>query len=187
MNKYLEFWTWFNNIENKFFDSIEQEADKWVPIIDDALKKIHPDIVFEISELLQDKREIIISADGNLNAFEEVFNLCNASLVNDRWRVVALRQPEGVMNHHVELDGLVLGYEHIFYHLNNSTMYIYIEGYDHRDQRYVHAYFLLLDALIGEYDAVTQIKSTKILTERHNNLVPFTHLIEEIKKESTKS
>lgn len=187
MNKYIQFWKWFNNEESKFFDRIELDAEKWVPIIDNKLKTIHPDIVFEISELIQNKREFIISADGNFEAFEDVFNLCETSLVDDRWRIIALRQPEGVMRHHVELEGLILGYEHILYQLKDDSIDVYIDGYDHKDQRFIHAYFLLLDALIGEYNAVTKIRHTTILKAKHDGLLPFTHLIEDIQKASTKS
>lgn len=193
MNQYETFWQWFFKNESHFYENIEQTAEHWVPLIDKELKKIHPDLVFEISEQLNNARQIIISADGILDAFEYVFKLKQTFTHHPRWKMVALRQRENTLNHHVELDGLTLGYENIFFSLiklnSGFHIHVFIDGYDGLDQRYVHAYFLLLDTLIGEYDAVTYIVKTTLLESPPDEpLYPFIKLVSLIdnEKESIK-
>jgi hypothetical protein len=188
MNQYTTFWQWFFDNESHFYSNIEETAEYWVPLIDKELKRIHPDLVFEISEQLNNTRQIIISADGILDAFNDVFKLKQAFTPHPRWKMVALRQRENTSNHHVELDGLTLGYEDIFFSLtklnNGFHIKVFIDGYDGLDQRYVHAYFLLLDALIGEYDAVTYITKTTLLESPSDEpLHPFIQLVSLLDKE----
>ncbi len=189
MDKYKKFWEWFFTIENDVYKHIEQKAETYVPLIDERLKQIHADLVFEISEQLDNYRQFIISADGMARAFDDVFKLKEAFPGHSNWEVIALRQREHTLQHHVELDGLTLGYEDIFFSEKQEedglTLDIYIDDYDHEDNRYVHGYFLLLDSLIGEYDAVSFIKDTNILESPHKNMKPFLALrdiVDEYKK-----
>ena len=80
---------------------------------------------------------------------------------------------------------MVLSYYDIFYSLNVSekvTINVYIKNYVKEDNRFVHLYFLLLDSLIGEYQAVTLIDETTVsLYEFQDNVKPFVELKEEIK------
>ncbi|MEC9485364.1 MAG: hypothetical protein UMR38_05765 [Candidatus Izemoplasma sp.] len=185
MSKYQDFWQWFMTIHEDVYKNIEEKAETYVPLIDDELKKVHPDLVFEISEILNKHyRQFIISADGMADAFKDAFKLKDAFKGLPKWEIVALRQREHTNQHHVELSGLKLGYEDIFFQSkqdeNGIYLDIYIAGYDHQDNRYVHAYFLLLDSLIGEYDAVMIIKDTNILKQPKLNMKPFLALRKQV-------
>ncbi|MCF7925565.1 MAG: hypothetical protein K9L26_03430 [Candidatus Izimaplasma sp.] len=190
MNKYKQFWEWFLTHEIKFYNDIETKAEIYVPLIDKRLKTIQQDLVFEISELLSDqKREFIISADGMARAFDDVFKLKNAFPGHPRWYITALRQREKNNQHHVEIDSLTLGYEDIFFieHLSDKGIIldVYIEGYQKDDNRYIHGYFLLLDSLIGEYDAVLTIIDTNILTTPKKKMKPFIALRKIVDEQKT--
>ena len=62
----------------------------------------------------------------------------------------------------------------------------YIKGYDGNDNRYVHAYFLLLDTLIGEYDAVTLIKETEVFPYKDTG-IPLSEIKNIINKKKRSS
>lgn len=168
MNKYQAFWTWFKENEKEYFLNIEKDMGNLVPLLQEKLWEINEDLAFEISEVLDDNsREFIISADGIYSAFDDVLQLYSYRLDLSKWKIVPFRAREEVTSHSVELDGLTLSYEDISFAYkieeNKISITVYIKNYDNVDNRYVHAYFLLLDSLVGEYDAVTMFNKTVIL------------------------
>ncbi len=168
MNKYQKFWEWFTEFEEDIYFNVEQKVEEYVPLIQEKLFDINENLAFEISEVLEDKtRQFIISADGIYSAFDDVLKLSNCDLDLSKWKIIPFRQSEEVTWHSVELDGLTLSYDEIYFTYEVICglldMKVYIKNYDRKDNRYVHAYFLLLDSLIGEYDAVTLFKETEVL------------------------
>lgn len=183
MDKYNEFWKWFVSIEEVLYKNIEVKADYYVPLIQEKLELIHEDLAFEISEILENqKREFILSADGIYQAFDAVIDLYETRPQMNRFDIVKFRQKEGVLQHSIELDGLTLSYDDIFFTYDVSedvVLNVYIKGYDTKDNRYVHLYFLLLDSLLGEYGAVTKIDKTNVHPYTKNeSLLPFIELLD---------
>lgn len=167
MNKYEKFWKWFRENEETYYYKIEEDMEYLVPLLQEKLVEINENMTFEISEVLGDStRDFIISADGIFSAFNDVLELYSFRLDLSKWTICSFRAREEVISHSVELDGLKLSYEDISYEydLENSkiNIQVYIKGYDNLDNRYIHAYFLLLDSLIGEFDAVTMIENTDV-------------------------
>ena len=68
----------------------------------------------------------------------------------------------------IDVDGIKLDYDDVYFTYSTEEDYlnldIYIKGYDQEDNRYIHTYFILLDSLIGEFDAVTKIGQTTVFT-----------------------
>jgi hypothetical protein len=191
MNKYELFWEWFLLHEEEYFLNIENNMEDLVPQLQEKLWKINDNLAFEISELLENNtREFIISADGIYSAFKDVEQLYDYRLDLSKWRIVPFRPREEVITHSIELDGLTVSYDDIFfnYEVKNNLIYIqvYIENYDSIDNRYVHSYFLLLDSLIGEYDAVTMFAKTDIFPfDLKEATLKFYHLkmiVDDLKK-----
>lgn len=167
MNKYEEFWNWFNQYQEDIHNNVEEKMEHYVPLIQEKLSIVNENLAFEISEVLYDNtREFIISADGIYSAFSDVLELSKSCFELSNWKIVPYRQPEEVVWHSVELDQLTLTYDDIFFTyetVNNLIkIKVYIKKYDNKDNRFIHAYFLLLDSLIGEYDAVTLFKETEV-------------------------
>ena len=167
MSDYKGFWDWFSFNQKEIFLNIEKDIDHWVPLISQKLSEIDENIAFEISERLEDDiRQFIISADGIFDSFQIVVDLYNSKPELEFWQFIPFRQRENMITHSVNIDGILLAYENIkfTYEVIDSMVYldIYIQGYTVDDNRYVHAYFLLLDSLIGEFDAVTMIENTNV-------------------------
>ena len=190
MNKYQKFWEWFEQNEQSIHEDIESEMDKWVPLISEKLYEIDDNLAFEISEVLEDgKRQFIISADGIYLAFDNVIEIYKSRPQLNKWEFIAFRQREDIDEHQVELDGLVLGYDDIKfkYEVEEELLKIdvYIKEYTVDDNRYVHAYFLLLDSLIGEFDAVTMILETNVYpfdtNEELHNFFELKKIVDELK------
>lgn len=191
MNKYEKFWKWFSENEETYYYKIEEDMDYLVPLLQEKLVDINENLAFEISEVLDDStREFIISADGIYSAFNDVLELYSFRLDLLKWKIVSFRAREEVISHSVELDGLKLSYEDVsyVYEMENSkiNVEIYINNYDNIDNRYIHAYFLLLDSLIGEFDAVTMIENTEIFPldskKKHSEFYSLKKVVDDLKR-----
>lgn len=165
----LFFWEWFSQNEKYIFDELEANADNIAFLIAEQLKVVHPDLVFEISfEKEENKMTFVISADGDISLFPLVIELCGKAPDYVRWNIVAFRPRLLQRNQVIEIDGIKLDYNDVYFTYSIEEEYInldvYIKGYDQEDNRYIHTYFILLDSLIGEFDAVTKIGLTTVFS-----------------------
>jgi hypothetical protein len=161
------FWDWFSSHAQDIWANIESDPDHWAFRIHEHLVAIHPDLVFDIPfELQEGNRELILSADGDASLFPLVDAIHEAAPSIQGWTMHALRPRTDQMDQAIELDGLYLEYEDLFFCEQEEELpldlTIYIRGYDNEDQRYIHAYFLLLDTLLGERDAVVYTETTAV-------------------------
>jgi len=170
MNEYiLFFWEWFSKNEKYIFEELEANADNIAFLIAEQLKLVHPDLVFEISfEKENNKMTFVVSADGDIALFPLVIELCGNAPDYARWSVVPFRPRLHQKNQVIDVDGIKLDYDDVYFTYSTEEDYlnldIYIKGYDQEDNRYIHTYFILLDSLIGEFDAVTKIGQTTVFT-----------------------
>lgn len=166
-NSYKKFWEWFEAQEQYIFDELENHPDDIAEVIAQNLERIHPDLVFDIPfDITDGKREIVISADGDKNLFSVVQEFVKTAKEYERWKIVGLRPRTNQLDQAIDIDGLYLEYEDIFFVLKHKSLPldvdVYIKGYTTDDNRYVHGFFLLLDTLVGEYNAVTCFEHTII-------------------------
>lgn len=167
MNKYRLFWDWFLDRSDYIYDNVESDTENIALEITEHLKKIHPDIEFEIPfEFEDEKRTLIISADGDISLFDLVLELVENAPKIMNWEILAFRPRLHQKNQIIDLDGITMDYHNVFfsYKIEEAKLVldIYIKDFNGSDNRYVHLYFLLLDSLIGEYDSVTLIQETRI-------------------------
>jgi hypothetical protein len=167
MTKYASFWQWFSSVEEDIHTHLEEHPDDYAADILMHLKDVHTDLVFDIPfELNNKKHELIISADGDPDLFPIVQELVEEAPQYSNWIIHNLRPRTNQLDQAIELDGLYLEYEDIFFVLEKDTfpcaIDVYIRNYDKDDHRYVHGYFLLLDTLLGEYLAVTLLPETRV-------------------------
>lgn len=74
------FWAWFRKNNNKLFH-FEKNQDQVFARLRTALTKVHPGLTFEIGLIRNGKREFVISADGQKDAFAAVESLYAAAPV----------------------------------------------------------------------------------------------------------
>jgi len=166
-HNYVKFWNWFHTQEQYIFDELEHHPDEIAEEIAKYLERIDPDLVFDIPfDISEGTREFIISADGDKNLFSVVQDFVKSAPPFERWKVVGLRPRTNQLDQAIDIDGLYLEYEDIFVVVKNKffplDVDVYIKGYQIDDNRYIHGYFLLLDTLVGEYNAVTCFGNTMI-------------------------
>ncbi len=174
MNKYVEFWNFFKEHEQEIYNNIMDDIDFYVTLIQNKLELIHPYLAFEISQKKEPKRELIISADGLIDVYDHVIHLYNKKPLLKYFDVIKFRQPEHNDEHKIELEGLTLSYDDIFFEYTKEQtsifIKVFIKGYDLKDQRYSHIMFLLLDSLIGEEQVIKHIIVTDVLPYQNNQI-----------------
>ena len=166
LDRNKEFWSWFTKHASYLHQNLETDTENIALDIKTHLQEVDENIEFEIPfEYDSENRPLIISADGDYSLFGKVIEFVESAPSIDGWDVIAFRPRLHQRNQVIDLDGLSLDYHDVFFRYTVDELLhldVYIDGYDQKDQRYVHLYFLLLDSLIGEFDSVTLIKETKV-------------------------
>jgi hypothetical protein len=105
------FWEWFkrNNEKYLFLDRIEFSEKEL--LLNEFLSQLHKyceHLYFQIGGVENNNtRELIISAEGNLNYFNDVENLVKASPEIRNWHVIAFKPPRGI-DFFTNYEGLIL-------------------------------------------------------------------------------
>lgn len=159
-NKFEAFWNWFVEKEQIYFELDEAKREKEMNGLYKRLQKVNKHFAYEFShELIDGKREFIISAEGMTEAFDDVLELVNAAPELERFDIIPFRQPreEGAVVSYGEVE--ITG-DDVFFTDNtgNWDLTIYAKGFtDANKDDYIPAIFILLDSLIGEFHVGTKI------------------------------
>ncbi|MBS4203446.1 hypothetical protein [Lederbergia citrea] len=138
----------------------EENLEAAFPAIEKQLLKINPALTFEFSvDLIDGKREFIISADGNLDAFAAVEKLAMAAPVMENFKVIAFRQREEASD--IQIGDVYLEPENMFFTYTRLDglldLDIYLKDSATNDDDCLTAAFILLDAIVGEYDLAVKV------------------------------
>ncbi|WP_282155844.1 hypothetical protein [Cytobacillus gottheilii] len=171
-----DFWNWFSKHSHDYFQLEEDRLESLFHKLNRQISKINEDLSFEFSaELVEGKREFIISADGILSAFQDVINLVEQAPPLDGFKIIAFRQKGDIQDlPSIEYENITLAPDNVFftYRRNGDTVDIvlYIQGYDADSEDWIATTFILLDLLVGEYDVATKLGSIDFLpyTESSN-------------------
>src|SRR5277367_4402187 len=90
-----EFWDWFekNNKGYQFIDNIDEDVKEH--LLDDLQVHLHKycdKLYFQVGGAPGEQQELIITAEGNSDFFEQVEALVNNAPVIDNWKFVAFIQ-----------------------------------------------------------------------------------------------
>jgi len=157
--KASHFWDWFLANEERLFTSIGMESPAFRDLARE-LRRFNPGLVFEVGNIENRRRELVVSADGIAELFPAVEELVCAAPALDRWCLVPLRPRRGSRtiefgNVRVTPDDVRVACARDGHRLGLT---VYIRGYHETpSQLYEQVAFLLLDAAIGEYDVESRI------------------------------
>ncbi|KQZ42607.1 hypothetical protein [Duganella sp. Root1480D1] len=154
-----DFWTWFQKSDNMLFDfETDQEA-----VFDQLAAKMHQvdaRLTFEFGPKKQGRREFVISADGNRDAFPMVEKLYAAAPHLARWNVIKFRPRREPFD--ISYGGVTVKAQTVSAFVRRdggkAAIAVLIPGYTKaRHNEYAMIAFLLLDQALGEYDVETRI------------------------------
>ena len=161
------FWKWFLKHEEYFFQLESHNEQLLFAQLNRALRKVNEHLTFELSAVSPEgQRELVISADGIRMVFPIVIDLIEKAPQVERWKFTAFRQatPSPIC---VKIQNVKLTYDTVKfqYEIVNNDLGIrfFIENFDPNDECYEIGICMLMDALLGEYDATTKIKYVDIV------------------------
>lgn len=179
-HKYTDFWSWFVKNSDDYFQLNEGNREIVFKNLDKQLSKINPNLAFEFSfDLIDGKREFIISADGHLSAFPAVKGLVKEAPNMESFKIIAFRQRGEACN--IQFGDIELKPENVFFKYkteeNTLNLDLYIQGFNPDNDDWIAATFILLDTLIGEYDVSTKLSEIEFFPfEEYSNLTPIIEL-----------
>jgi hypothetical protein len=174
LTRELKFWEWFKKNEPKFFylDDIENEIRR-EELLDEILSHLHlycNKLYFLIgSDKKVNEKELIISAEGNVEYFDEVDKLVSTAPQFSDWVIIALKPPLGV--------DFVFNYEDIqvdvrsiwFLPLEDKNaqkllgLRICFENFNLENERkYIFAANQILDTVLGERSYAVDINYVEV-------------------------
>ncbi|WNS77903.1 hypothetical protein RRU94_05340 [Domibacillus sp. DTU_2020_1001157_1_SI_ALB_TIR_016] len=162
------FWQWFKEVQQDYYQLSEENYEPLFNQLEKKLRKVHKDLAFEFSaDLINGKREFIISADGVEELFPVVRELVDQAPSLNGFDIIAFRQPseEGC---HISIDGLTLTDEDVYFdylydpEAELVDLRFFIKGFDAENMAYDQAVFIMMDTVLGEYDAATKVGSIEM-------------------------
>ena len=166
MNKVEKFWAWFqdNSEQLTMLNDIDEGRQKiLLDALQHELEAYCEGLTYEISEQTQNGRTMTISAEGDMDLFEQVVNLADNAPDVDWWEFVAFKQPKG--------KGLKVFFDK--YKFDTKEMYfMQLENEEEPDILGVRialphpvkddddqlvGVYVTLEAMIGEFDCATLI------------------------------
>lgn len=166
--KMRSFWRWFERNEDRIF-RFEKDQESIFNDIKKEIRRVDPDLCFEISSEKEGKREFVVSAGGIRTAFPSVTALCNAKPHLSRWIVISFRQRmTQIMS--IEIGGITVNPDEVMISYAEDegkvAVIVYIPGVGNGSAQdkipFQQAMYLMLDQAVGEFDVETKISSIEL-------------------------
>ncbi|MDR1006182.1 MAG: hypothetical protein LBL74_04890 [Bacteroidales bacterium] len=184
-------WMWFSEHKDTLMDidALDEEAAEAVLLeFDEVLKQYSEGIDFELGDLTQKGRTLLLTTGGNADYFEDVFDLCEQAPILDFWEIIPLRQPQG--------EKAVIRYGK--YHYKAKELYfvplesdneedgvgirVGISNYEQDEEEQYIAVYSLVEAIAGEYECGTMIDYFELCSLpadiKNTDFIPLTDLPE---------
>ncbi len=158
-----KFWTWFEGAQDMFLKEDEKHRDESYLLLSERLSEVNQDLTFAISSA-DDKgsRELIISADGLTHAFPAVIKLVDQAPSFRLWDVRAFRPRIRVEGFQVDLGDRMLKADDMLFEFevidSRIQLHLFIKDFDPEAPYLYSSCQIMLDSVLGEYDAATKIQ-----------------------------
>lgn len=186
MEKYQEFWNWFEDNEHKFFDLTPDNADMLLSKINTRIRRVDKRLsVLFSAVLIEGKKEIVITTEGNKEAFPIVFKLTDYAPELERWRVRSLKPR--IPN--FESPGLKIGNKtlrandiYFTYSVSNKNkldVELFVKNYEGDYPETCSVFLMLCDMLLGEYDTsdkIGMIEVQRLISKK--GLLPLAKIVD---------
>lgn len=157
-----EFWQWFTENESSFSEIVVGGEDSDRDVLQgECISKLHEfndGLFFEIGGRDDgNKKDFIITAEGNKDLFTKVEDLVGAAPQYDTWDIIALKPPLGA-DFQLTYEGVDMDPNNMwFLPLKNEDnpdeigLRVGIPDFDAEEEKqYIAGLYLILDALLGE-------------------------------------
>lgn len=154
------FWEWFRKNNKRYLnlDAIEDEKEK-ERLLDEFLLHLHQycdRLFFQIGGDVNGKRELIISAEGDKNHFNEVEKLVMEAPELEYWEIIAFKPARNV-DFVTKTGDIEIATSKVYFlpqkneNENGLGLRLYIKNYDSKkDLQYLEAAYQILDNILGE-------------------------------------
>lgn len=172
-SKEEQFWDWFVSRSTDYLE-LTKDRDELFDELEDKLGKVHDNIVFVFSgERINGTREFIISADGIKEVFPSVIKLVDAAPQIPNFEIIAFRQPstQPVNEIGIRMGDFDLHGSDMFFRYADDDRKLGVElnvrDLEEGNTDQIQMIFILLDAILGEYDVEMYIGwiDIKVLNE----------------------
>ncbi|PSL41654.1 hypothetical protein B0H99_102338 [Planomicrobium soli] len=190
-DKVVAFWEWFEANGQSYYELTDDKTEKLLTQLDKKIRKVNDDLAWEFSsELVDGKREFIVSADGIVEAFDDVVHLVKAAPELPGFEIIPFRQARND-DFSAECNGVKLTMDDIFYshEIGEQTQLIhlclYIKGLTaEQEEEYISLALVLLDSAIGEYNVGMHVGEIEFERYKYNRGVKPLDTLKELFKES---
>jgi len=173
------FWSWFQKSQNRFLFLSDIDGEEKENLLDEFLTEIHKfneNVYFEIGGHKDDEKvELIISAEGDIDYFPVVEKLTELAPNFKNWKVIAFKPAMGT--------GFSLDYRDkkfdpekiIFIPLNSKSNpesvglnVCYPDFEESEEEIFVNGTYLILDTILGEKSTTMDIDYLKVIKTPEN-------------------
>ncbi|MCG2614036.1 hypothetical protein LZZ85_07075 [Terrimonas sp. NA20] len=161
-----QFWKWFSKNESRL-RAFESDPDKYLMELLEQSRKIKRGLAIELEPPKNGIINMTVSADGNVELFALVTEVVSRSPAIKGWKFIAFRQrmPSSVvkeMNMKVGpllLEPSKMKFLPVVEH-GKLNVIIYADGVTAENyEQIAYAGLILLDSVLGEYDAATKVEA----------------------------
>jgi hypothetical protein len=157
------FWKWFQDNASSLA-AVRSGEDPILEKLDRELRKVHPNLNFEMGLSDNNQLEFIVSANGIKKVFPVVEQLVACAPTLPNWKIIAFRQPKGKAavsevryeNFFLRAEDVWFSYKQRMDQMVDLTIYIRDLSPSNTNQA-IGASLIHLDNELGEYLATTGI------------------------------
>jgi len=167
-----DFWDWFQEKELAYYE-LEDSKDPLFNELHEKLTEYYDGLTYQFSiKSPEGKKELVVSADGNIEAFPAVTALVDAAPEFSRWKIIAFR-PRVSEEFELTMGEKVFSFDD-FYFLHamdvaTIALQLHIRNFEDT-QEYQQAAFIVLDNVLGEYDMETKVGHIEFLRLDENKI-----------------
>ncbi|WP_316812898.1 hypothetical protein [Pedobacter heparinus] len=200
MTNEQQFWNWVavNEARYNFLHQIEDgdEREQYLEELEQQLHLYCENLYFEVGGYPDEKQDLIITAQGDADFFNDAESLVKQAPNLQHWNVIALKP--AVKGSSIEYDNIRLNAEDMsFIPLNNNNsqkigLRVYVDNYNPVDKEsFINATYLIVDNLLGEKSSAMDIGYIEIenrppISER-NELIELSKLPAYVKWKKNKT